>query len=197
MKILAISDTHANKKLIKHIAKIAKEENVDLIIHAGDITDFGKKEKGVLNPLPKIQETFLIHGNHDSLKILKKISKAYKNTKIIHKTGIEKNNIGFFGSGTTYWGFKEEGKKIFDELKKGYEKIKHLEKKVMVVHSPPADSMIEMFGFPGSKAIKKAIDLFKPNILICGHIHQGGGLVEKIGETQVFNVAQTPIIFNI
>jgi len=67
----------------------------------------------------------------------------------------------------------------------------------MITHEPPSESLIELLGFPGTYGIKKAIERFKPNFLICGHIHEGGGLIEKIGETTVMNVARTPLIFEI
>ena len=67
----------------------------------------------------------------------------------------------------------------------------------MITHCPPAGSKIELMGFPGSEGIKKAIKKFSPDFLICGHIHEGGGLIEKIYNTQVMNVSRTPTIFEI
>lgn len=197
MKILAISDTHADSKLIKKIAKIAKEENVDFIIHAGDITWFEKISKNIIGPLAKEKEVFMIPGNHESIKTMETIAHAYPNTKNIHKKGIEKDGIGIFGSGTTDWGIKEESKKVYEELKRAHSKISGLKKKIMVTHSPPSGSAIELLGFPGSYGVRKAIDSLKPDFLICGHIHEGGGLIEQIGKTKVLNVSQTPIIFEI
>jgi len=52
-------------------------------------------------------------------------------------------------------------------------------------------------GFPGSRGVRKALDKFKPDFLICGHIHEGGGITEKIGKTTVINVARKPKIFEI
>jgi Icc-related predicted phosphoesterase len=86
---------------------------------------------------------------------------------------------------------------IYKELKQAHEKIKNLKKKVMITHEPPLGSKIELLGFPGSEGVRKAIDKFKPDILICGHIHEGGGLIEQIGKTKVMNVSRTPTIFEI
>ncbi len=38
MKILHTSDTHGSIKILKHLEKVAKEENVDYIVISGDIT---------------------------------------------------------------------------------------------------------------------------------------------------------------
>lgn len=198
MKILAISDTHGNTNLIKKVAQMAKKEKIELILHAGDLTYFDKKQKGLLGPLTENnREVLMVHGNHESEETLKQLSKIYPLAKNVHSTGIEKNKIGIFGSGTTDWGFIKDSKQIFNELKKGHKKIKKLEKKIMISHSPPAGSLIESLGFPGSYGVRKAIDEFKPDFLVCGHIHEGGGLVERLGKTTVINAAFTPIIFEI
>jgi len=198
MKILAISDTHGDSQLIRKVAQMAKKEKIDLILHAGDLTYFDKEQKGLLGPLTENnREVLMVHGNHESEETLKRLSEIYPLAKSVHSIGIEKNKVGIFGSGTTDWGFIKDSKQIFKELKKGHEKIKKLEKKIMISHSPPAGSAIELLGFPGSYGVRKAIDKFKPNFLVCGHIHEGGGLVEKIGDTTVINAAFTPIIFEI
>ena len=40
-------------------------------------------------------------------------------------------------------------------------------------------------------AVKKAIDELQPDIVICGHVHEGAGAEEFIGKTKVVNVACT------
>ena len=198
MKILAISDTHGYEDLVKKVAKKAKKEKVDLIVHAGDLTWFGKEQKGVLGPMTEEnREVLMIHGNHENENIINLLSEAYPLAKNIHKKGVKRDGVGIFGSGTTDWGFKEDSEQVFKELKEGHEKIKMLKKKIMVSHSPPVGSAIELLGFPGSYGVRKAIDKFKPDFLICGHIHEGRGLVEKIGNTTVINAAFTPIVFEI
>lgn len=197
MKILAISDTHGDSKLVKKIAQLATKEKVDIIIHAGDITWFGENEKNIIGPLTQNHNLLMIHGNHDPEDLLKKLEETYNKSKSIHKKSETINEIGFFGSGTTDWGLIEDSEIVFEELKTAHKKIKHLKHKIMVTHSPPTGSAIELLGFPGSYGVRKAIKEFRPDILICGHIHEGGGLIEKIDGTKVINAAQTPIIFEI
>jgi len=198
MKILAIADTHGDSDLVKKIGEMANKENVDLILHAGDLTWFNEKKEGIIKPLiKKGREILMVHGNHDSSTTIKEFSEIYPGIIDLHKKGIEKEGIGFFGSGTTDWGFVEDEKQVFDELNYAHKKIKHLDKKVMLTHGPPSGSKIELLGFPGSRGVRKAIDKFKPDFVICGHIHEGAGLKEKIGNTKVINVARTPTIFEI
>jgi len=197
MKILAISDIHGDTKLAKDVAKMADKEKVDLVIIAGDITDFNRKQNNLIKPFNKNKNILLIHGNHEDENTIKKFSKIYKNALNLHKKHHKEDDVGFFGSGTTDWGYPEDSKDIFNELTIGHKKIKNLKKKIMVTHSPPAGSMIEEMGFPGSLGALEAIEKFKPDFLICGHIHEGGGLVEKIANTTVINVARSPAIFEI
>jgi len=196
MKILAVGDIHGDLGLVKKVEKLARKEKVDLILLAGDQTWFGEKVEGLVAPIAK-KRTLMIHGNHETEDLVKMWEKIYPNVKNLHQNHHEEKGVGFFGSGTTDWGFKEDGDQVFKELKKGHDKIKHLNKKIMLSHGPPIGSAIELLGFPGSYGTRKAIDKFSPNILICGHMHEGAGLIEKIGKTTVMNVARTPTIFEI
>lgn len=196
MKILAISDIHGDSGLVKKVEKLAKKENVDMIILAGDQTWFEQPVEKIVSPIAK-KLTLMIHGNHESEELIKMWEKMYPNIKNMHQKHHEEKGIGFFGSGTTDWGFKEDSEIVFEELKKGHKKIKNLKKKIMISHCPPEGSAIELLGFPGSYGVRKAIDKFHPDIVICGHIHEGGGLVEQIGDSKVINVSRTPTIFEI
>ena len=196
MKILAIADIHGDLSLVKKVEKIAKKEKVDMILLGGDQTWFEQRVDKLVEPLTK-QPTLMVHGNHEPESLVKKWENIYPNIKNLHRKHHIQENIGFFGSGTTDWGFVEDEKQVFDELNYAHKKIKHLDKKVMLTHGPPSGSKIELLGFPGSRGVRKAIDKFKPDFVICGHIHEGAGLKEKIGNTKVINVARTPTIFEI
>ena len=197
-KILAIADIHGDSMLVKQAAKKAKKENVDLVIVAGDFTWFGQPAKGIVSPFLKNKIPLLaMPGNHDPQTISQELEQIYRGVVDIHKKYFEKNKIGFFGTGTTDWGFYEDGKIVYDELKNAHKKIKNLKKKIMISHCPPEGSKIELLGCPGSQGVRKALDKFQPDFLICGHMHEGGGLIETIGKTTVINVARKPIVFEI
>jgi Icc-related predicted phosphoesterase len=55
----------------------------------------------------------------------------------------------------------------------------------------------EFSGFGGSKAVKKAIEEFKPDVLISAHIHEAGGLEEKKGKTRIINVSRKSKVFEV
>ena len=196
MKILAISDIHGDLGLVKKVEKLANKEKVDLIILAGDQTWFEKSTKNLIGPLTK-KPTLIIPGNHETEETIEEWEKTYPNLINLHKKSFQKGGVGFFGSGTLEWGLINEKSPTYKELKSAHQKIKHLKKKVMLTHEPPTGSKAELLGFPGSYGIKKAIDKFSPDVLICGHIHEAGGLIEKINNTKVINVSRSPTIFKI
>jgi len=77
------------------------------------------------------------------------------------------------------------------------EKIKDLEKKIMVSHMHAAGTKSEFSGFKGSEALRHAIKEFKPDLFISGHIHEAEGIEEKIGKTKVISVGRRGRIIEI
>jgi len=198
-KILAIGDIHGDTGLVKKLAKKAKEKNVDLVILAGDLTFAEQSTKNIIGPFIKEKkQVLLIPGNHESIATVDFLAEMYPNTKSIHGYSFIQNDLGIFGAGGADIGINVmTNTEIFNLLKKGNEKIKNMKKKIMVTHMHPAGSKAEFSGFKGSKAIKKAIKEFKPDILINSHIHEASGTEEKIGRTKVINVSRKEKIFEI
>jgi len=198
-KILAIGDIHGDTGLVKRLVEMAKRENVDLVILAGDLTFAERSTDYIVGPFIRAKkQVLLIPGNHESLATADFLAQAYPNTKNIHGSSFRKNDLGIFGAGTANMGVHQIGENnIFNALKRGYEQIRGANKKVMVTHMHPFGSKAEIFGFLGSRAIRKAIEKFEPDILINAHIHEAGGLHEKIGKTYVINVSRKEKIFEI
>jgi len=198
-RILAIGDIHGDQGLVKKLAKQAKDEHVDLVILAGDLTLGDSSTKNLIGPFIKEKkQVLLIPGNHEPTSTINFLTQTYDNTKSIHGYSLKHNNVGIFGAGTVDWGIEaESGEYIFDLLKKGHDRLKDVDKKVMVTHMHPSGSKSEFSGFPGSKAVRRAITKFHPDLLITSHIHEAGGLREKIGKTIVVNVSRNPAIFDI
>jgi len=198
-KILAVGDIHGDTGLVKKLAEKAKKEHVDLVILAGDLTMAEQSTDNIIGPFIKEgKQVLLIPGNHESVATIDFLSRAYPNTKNIHGYGLKKNNIGIFGAGTANMGIHQIGdENIFKMLKKGHREVKDTEKKVMVTHIHPKGSKAEMFGFKGSRAVREAIEKFKPDISITAHTHEAGGMEETIGSTRVINVSKKAKIFEI
>ncbi len=199
-KILAIGDLHGDTGLAKRLAKKAKDENVDLIILAGDLTLLEMSTKNLIGPFIKEKkQVLIIPGNHESVATADFLAEMYENTKNIHGYSFSKDNLGIFGAGGADIGphNRVSESEIFSLLKKGHERVKNQEKQIMVTHMHHKGSKAEISGFKGSSAIKKAINEFHPDFLISAHIHEAGGLSEKVGKTTVINVSRNPAIFEI
>jgi Icc-related predicted phosphoesterase len=201
-KILAIGDIHGDKGLVKKLAETAEKENVDFIILAGDLTLGESSTEGLIGPFSKINKPVLIiPGNHESTATIDFLSERYDNAKNIHGYGIKSKGgrVGFFGAGTANMGIHAiPDEEIFEMLEKSHGQIKDAKKKVMVTHIHPEGSKSEMFGgFPGSSAVRRALEKFKPDFLVNAHIHEAGGIEEKIAETTVFNVSKKAKIFKV
>ena len=198
-KILAIGDIHGDSRLMKKLAKQAKDENVDVVILAGDITFAEREFKDVIKPFTDLKkQVLLIPGNHESVVTTDLLAEIYSPAKSIHGYSFIRGNVGIFGAGGADIGIHIiNDAEIYKLLKKGNESVKNLEKKILVTHIHPEGTKSEFSGFKGSKAVRKAIETFKPNIAICAHIHEAAGVEDKIGNTRVINVSRKGKIFEI
>jgi hypothetical protein len=198
-KILAVGDIHGDSRLMKKLAEKAKEENVDLIILAGDLTFAEREFKDVIKPFTDLKkQVLLIPGNHESVATVDFLAEVYSPTRNIHGYSFVQNKLGIFGAGGADIGVHTiTEKQIYDLLKKGHETVKGLDKKVMVTHIHPQGTKSEFSGFEGSKAVRKAIESFKPDVAIFAHIHEAAGTEDKIGNTRVINVSRKGKIFEV
>ena len=200
MKILAFGDIHGDSILAKRLAEKADKENVDLVVLCGDITYFEGETKELIGPfIKKNKKVVLIPGNHESVATADFLANLYGATNL-HGYSIKIGDVGLFGAGGANIGINQlQEHEIFDLLKKGFQDIKNTKKKIMVTHVHPSDSTMEKMSkfFPGSDGVRKAIAEFKPDIMLCSHVHEAEGLEEKIGNTKVINVGKQGKIIEI
>jgi len=195
LKILAAGDLHGDSKLAEKLARRAKEEKVDLVILNGDITGW-VETKNLIKPFTDRKEKVVfVPGNWDSQDTASFLSKTY-GIKNVDNYYVKYKDVGVFGIGDSRSIWLDE-KQTFQRLKKNFDKIKNLEKKIMVTHMHAAGTKSELSGFPGSEGIRKAIEELQPDLLISGHIHELEGVEEKIGKTRVINVGRKGKIIEI
>ena len=192
MKILAVSDLHGK---IKPLIDYLEKNRVDLIIIAGDITNFGPVELGeeILNEISSFNTPVLaIPGNcdPDSIYVNMDNSQAIN----IHARGTIMKNIGicgFGGSNPTPFDtpLEFEEIEIYDEARKAIEGINGQKITLFVTHAPPYGTKTDLLpngSHVGSESIRKIIEEFQPTLNICGHIHEAAG-TDKIGKTKIIN----------
>jgi Icc-related predicted phosphoesterase len=200
MKILAFGDIHGDTRLAEKLAEKAEKEHVDLVVLCGDITHFEQSTSNLIGPFVKRKKkVVLVPGNHESVATADFLAQLY-GVKNLHGYSISAENIGFFGCGGANIGINQlEEKEIFDLLEKGFKGVIKKKKKIMITHVHPEGTLMEKFTqiFPGSSGVRKAIEKFKPDILLCSHVHEAEGLEEKIGKTRVINVGRKGKILEI
>lgn len=211
MRILSAGDLHGDAGIVKKLAERAENENVDIVILCGDLTESDEKTENMIGPfLKKNKKVLIVPGNHESLATADFLSQFY-GIKNLHGYSVklidplkDKNNknrhIGVFGcSGVNIGIHQITDKDAYDILKRGNDYVEDSDIKIMVTHVHPSGTKIEKFTqfFQGSKAVRRAIDKFQPDVMLCSHVHEAEGLEEKIGKTRVINVGQKGMIFDV
>jgi Icc-related predicted phosphoesterase len=196
LKILAAGDIHGDSQTSKRLAERAEKEGVDLVILTGDLTGMTQTSNIIKPFLDKHQKVIFVPGNWETAEDAELISKTYNIKNIENKYAVYKN-VGILGMGSADWALFPDDLQTFHKLEKDFNKLKNLEKKIMISHIHAAGTKSELSGIPGNDALRMAIEKFQPDLFIHSHIHELEGVEEKIGKTKVVNVGRKGRIFEI
>ena len=192
MRILQVSDIHGSMSATERIAELVRENNYDLVIVAGDVTNFGTVEMAE-TILGKINEAgakvLFVAGNCDPESMLR-WQPSTGDIVNIHLKTVEVGGLRFMGLGGggprsvgTWIEFgEEEFRSMLDSMTPPSGRF------VLVSHTPPHGCGADDVGgkHVGSVAIREFVEKTKPLLVSCGHIHEARS-VSKIGETVVVN----------
>lgn len=198
MKILAFSDIHS---AYRKVETIIKTEQFDMMVIAGDITNIGTLDEVKVNLNKWKQATknlLVVVGNMDLPQHDLLISNLGYS---LNARGVIIEGIGFFGCSAApvsplMTSYEISEQEILEVLKKGYGQIKDARKKVLVSHSPPYGTKVDIIRggiHVGSKAIREFIENNKVDLVICGHIHEGVGK-DKVGNTKIVNCGSAAML---
>ena len=184
IKILALSDLHADEMLMDRLRAISASHQYDLVLFCGDLTNNGPvsyAEEAVSFFFPK---TYAVFGNMDTAEVVEKLREM---KVLIHARKVklgEWNLVGIGGSNPTPFSTPNEMSE--EKLEAAIEKAGVDEYSIVLSHAPPYGLFDEVAPgmHVGSTAVRKMIDLKKPILVICGHIHETEGK-EILGETLV------------
>lgn len=208
MKFVVISDTHSKH----HFIKLPKG---DILIHAGDISQKGKKEEVMdfLQWFGKQNFTYkiFIAGNHDFF--FEKASQQEITETIpqdiiyLNESGIDINGIKIWGSPITPWFFNWAfNRKRGAEIRKHWENIP-TDVDILITHGPVYGflDIISNEEHVGCQDLLRRVLIVKPKIHICGHIHESYGQITRSGiqfinasqVNELYNLSNRPIVFDL
>lgn len=198
MKILALSDIHGDSHLCQEMATKAKNENIDLVVLAGDLANEEGFIEGIVGPFKKKGlEVAVIPGNHEGMSEINFLVEKY-GVFNLHEGVLKKDDVGIFGCGYGNVGLCQiSSENLFNILKEGNKRISNVKKKIMVTHTHPEYSVFGLGMFPGCLGVTKAIYKFNPDVHICGHVHETEGMEQNFGKTKSINVGRIGKIIDI
>ena len=159
----------------------------DVVVAAGDFASVHIGLEKLIDMLVVIETpTVLVPGNNETEAALREACQGWKAATVLHGEGTTIDGVDFYGLGggvppTPWdWSFdltEEEAEAKLAGAPDGG---------VLVVHSPPKGHLDGRD--LGSEAILRAIEEKRPQVAICGHIHEDGGKDDQIGATRLYNV---------
>ena len=191
LRILAISDVHGDMSKAKSVRRVIASRNPDVLVISGDITSFGPASiaTDVLDTLGESAKVLAVAGNTDPESV----------SRILDSRGINLHNksvklkddkFGFVGfSGPSAYSILGDTILSYAPVHYKMEEIRSCRKRVMVSHIPPIGTTVDkVFSghHVGSEFLRDVIEEAVPDLVICGHIHEGKG-IDKIGKTHIVN----------
>jgi len=194
MKILALTDIHNKWSSLRKLLRKIRNEEIDLIIVAGDLSFCGDLNEAlnILKVLSEKKHVLFVPGNCDSPSLLH--IERHGNAENIHGKIVNYKEFVFAGIGgsnptpfnTPIEFLEYEIKEILADIK---EKIGGRSLDVLVSHPPPYNTKLDVVStgeHVGSLEVREFIENIKPKLCICGHIHESPG-IDSIGETLILN----------
>lgn len=199
MKLLCLSDLHGDLTALSLLA--GEIADADLVLVAGDFTDFGGKaemlrmlepfmaRQGCVAAVPgncdRAEARLVLEGSGMSMDgVARPFSLPAGEMLVIGAGG------GLFRTGLTPYERKEA------ELVAAFEAALHAQpgprilssRLIALTHHPPFDCGADLRrgNHVGSKGLRNILDAFTPMLWVCGHIHEGRS-VSMVGSTLVVN----------
>ncbi len=192
MRIVAFTDIHGAFDAVERA--LQRESTVDAVVLGGDLTTFGtpaQAREGVTRLLRFGSPLLVVAGNMDPPELEGEFTGLGVS---INGRGEILGSVGFFGVSaaplsplhTPYEITEEE---IARRADAGWKAVAGSMTTVFVPHAPPARTRLDrtFIGLHvGSTSVRKAIETYQPDLVICGHIHESRG-TDQMGKTRMVN----------
>ncbi len=190
MKIFAFVDVHGSSSALRSLKSKIKKSKPDLVICAGDFTLFEHDLQKILKKIDSFNvPVFLIHGNHESAKLVKSLCSKSKNIKFVHKKIVPFQNFLVLGWGGG--GFSFTDKEFEKFIKPNKLKLKN-KKIILITHAPPYNTKVDYLAnsrmHAGNKSFTNFIKSNKNIVLaVSGHLHETKDKQDKINNAIISN----------
>lgn len=188
MKILAFSDLHLSAP---HAAEIvAASAGADLVIGAGDFCNMRQGMEQAVALLAGLKAPMVaVPGNGESAGELR--AAGLPDTTVLHGGGVDFEGLRLFGLGyavpeTPFGSWSCD----LSEVQAAVMLAACDHADILISHSP-ARGMGDVTSSGrsiGSAAVRAAAERIQPQLLLCGHVHEGWGFRGSLGRTQVANL---------
>lgn len=178
MRIVAISDTH-------ELHRELEVPDGDLLIHAGDLTMFGKSLQALrdfnewLGELPH-RHKVVVYGNHEyMLEADPGLRRLLSNAVVLVNESVVIEGVKVWGSPLTQHYGGAFGRSNPADRVCVYNTIP-ADTDIVVTHGPPfgiLDSTPEYPGPSGDRELREAVRRTRPRLHIFGHVHSGYGVL--------------------
>jgi Icc-related predicted phosphoesterase len=194
MKIVALTDIHGS---YEKAAAIVRAEKPDVLVIGGDLTTVGTMKEAAA-ALDKFRETcatiLVVAGNMD---LPEHDDMFFQMGCSINGRGRMVGGVGFFGvSGAPHSRLKTpyeiSEERIMSLARAGYAEVRTAGVKVFVPHAPPFGTKVDIIHLGihvGSASVRDFIEEYAPDVVVCGHIHEGRGM-DTIDKTTIVNCGQ-------
>ena len=171
-----------------------------MVIGAGDFASVHSGLEETIDALSAIERpTILVPGNNETEDALREAATGWQSATVLHGEGTTIEGVDFWGLGAGVpvtpwdWSFDlsdADAEPMLADAPEGC---------VLVLHSPPRGHA-DLSGAGehlGSAAIASAIESGRPQLAVCGHIHESWGERSQLGPTQIANLGPDGATFEV
>lgn len=194
-----MADLHDQVDMLDYLNGI----DFDLVVFCGDLHNGSDRELAmpVAETLSKLgPRVLIVPGNMDRKDVVPDLwnevglinihrgSYHYRSFGFIGMGGMVVRNPNRLGDPLRYYHLDDD---VYQSLSKAYSDILRSVYRVVVTHQPPREALDTIYSGErtGSVGLRKFVEGYRPDLLLCGHIHEDRGKTQ-IGSTEVVNVGE-------
>lgn len=199
MNLLLFSDLHRDRAAARRIVELSRD--VDVVIGAGDFATVRRGIRDTIDVLAAITTpAVLVPGNSESFEELQAACAKWPSALVLHGAGTVIDGVPFWGLGGAVpvtpfgdWSYDFSEAAATDLLRDCPSAG------VLVTHSPPKGCLdVSSSGNSlGSTAVWEALQRCRPQLVVCGHIHDSSGRQMQVGGTTIINAGPLGMRFEI